>query len=366
MADQTYRVDEIRSFIESLDDTRKLVALLAYAGLTAKEVCNLRPEDAVLFPARLPGADASKGLTAREGTELLRAVTDAPQRDRLIVTLAMVCALRQIELRRLTRRDVWTHDGRTMMEVTGKGGKKRTVFVPSPVDSDLIDYLENNPKPFDLSESGMWRVISKYLGTVAPEASPHALRHSMLTWLLNSGATLEEAMEIAGHSEVSSHEVYAAANTGWFLREWQRTHPISEWTSGVGYGHIYVWGKPRGRKTARGTERVVPVPLEVVRLAQRVLGVESIDTKKVSNLFRSHRLGAAELRKQGAIHATEAGAHPFLVSLLVGVRPDTVVQHNYSRRGRMAEDERVRATESALANVLTRDREALDGESISA
>lgn len=380
---QTLPSDRVKELI--LSDTnqmRRAIALLAYSGLSLSDALKLDAFCLKDEPARLPGVGESRGLTYDQARRLLAVVEPGGSaRDRCIIEMAMVCGLRQIELRRLRICDLTVdHRGRMHARVTGKGMRKRDVYVPTALRERLDTLvgdlklrkrshvwrpLFQNEDGGDLSESGMRWLIHGYLHQVAPDSTAHALRHTCVTWLLNTGATLDQAMEIVGHSEASSHELYAAADDGWYLRSWEEVQPMRGWWPTAGAGHIYVPGLPYDRRMARGTERAVPVPVPALEEIRRVfweIGAPGkvLSKKGSSRIFDGVQHNPSLLRESMAAHMAERGGHPFLLSLVLGVTPGRVLDGRYHRRGAKAEDERVEALERAVRRLYERDDNAVD------
>lgn len=343
-----------------------LVATLSYAGITLADIAKLRPEDFRISPPRLPGTDASRSLTSSQTTQLLASIEDAPAYTRTTILLSLFCGLRQIEIRRLRWSDQEiTTEGHVYFRVRGKGGKDRIAYLPKSVYSavracrrheDAQGFILTSPgrENASVSENTVRGIIDTYLKPIAPDSTAHCLRHTLITALLNTGATLEEAMEIAGHSEAGSHELYAAADDGWFISSWQAHHPLAGWRSNPGVSHVYISGDPRSRRMSRGTERVVPIPTWVlVEYAQEIqtLGNGTWTSKRLSKMFDGRPYGPASLREAGAVHMAESGAHPFLLSLVLGITPDWVLIAKFDRRGEIAENGRIAAVERAVARM---------------
>lgn len=326
------------------------VTTLSRAGLSLREITRLRPEDIRTGPVVLPGSENSRALTPDEAGRVLAAVDGSRSlRDRVAVRLALYVGARQIELRRLTASDIRRRPGGMFATLTGKGRRRRTVWLPG--DLGFLCGMLSSQTAADqnlfrcrngaMSKVLMWRMLRHYLNEAGVNASPHSLRHTSATWLLNTGASLEEAMEILGHSEASSHEVYAAAGNGWFLQQWKQYHPLALGDEQP-LAHIYVAGDPYQRRMARGVERVVPIPLSVTSTIELPLP----PYKSIIRAFaRKSDTNPSELRERTAAQMAEAGAHPFFLSLLLGVTPEHVVNSKWDRKGEAAHKARAHALE---------------------
>ena len=313
-----------------------------------------------------------KAITRDQASELLSLAES--KRDWAILYLAVVVGLRQIEIRRLTWSAVLPGNH---VRVIGKGGKRRTV----PVGRDLAEIFPprgngeeyvfkrlHHPLPSQckrpkksqlgmISESGMRMIIVKYLSQVAPDSSPHALRHTALTWMLEGGTDIRTAMEIAGHSSISSHEIYAATSSSWLIREWLAKSPLSgldypvkytaypgvEDFSAEGVMTINVPGKPFSGHISRGTERAVIIPSVSVGDVAAALSYFK-NSKQLTNRGRKIGVRFKEIRDSGAIALTDNQAHPFLVAMVMGTTPGNVIRRSFDRKT----DSVLQAKESAV------------------
>ena len=134
--------------------------------------------------------------------------------------------------------------------VQGKGRKERLVPLGSHATTAILAYLEllNNdargPSDDDrptsplfvnkhggrLSTRSVRRKVSKYLEEAGldPEISPHTLRHSFATHLLDSGADLRSVQELLGHQSLSTTQVYTHVSTGRLREAFDDAHPRAE------------------------------------------------------------------------------------------------------------------------------------------
>lgn len=145
-------------------------------------------------------------------------------RDRMVVSTLYSTGIRRAELASLKIAN-WDK-GRSLFRITGKGDKTREVPVPGPLSEELTKYLEGfnsyyseNPggylfltdsgQPFYLSfvNKIVSRELSKSAG-FSGKKSPHLLRHSIATHLLNNGADLNSIKEVLGHSSLAATQVY--------------------------------------------------------------------------------------------------------------------------------------------------------------
>lgn len=332
----------INEILARLDNTHDRGAVIAsFAGMTLRDIAAAQPEDVVDGWSPPSSYDHGRALSVDESIDLL-SLADS-RRDYAILYLATVMGLRQIEIRRLTWSDVLDNDS---LRVMGKGGKRRTV----PIGMNALELLpEHGDSPFvftsyrggAISESGMRLIISGYLERVTDASTPHALRHTSLTAMLDQGADIRTAMELAGHSSVSSHEVYAATSSSWIVREWVERHPLGE----VPCVTVRIPGTPFKGRMARGVERAVLVPeryADDVRAALAYFG----NAKQLTNRARKIGVRFQDIRDAGAIGMVEADAHPFLIAMCMGTTPGNVIRRRFDRMTSDANNARVDAVTS--------------------
>jgi len=143
-------------------------------------------------------------------------------RNRLIVNLLYQTGMRRGELVGLTLSSVDIAQG--TIKVIGKRRKERIIPVGREICHDLSDYLVKRKEIetghsdlFFVTEQGrpiypklIYRIVTRYIGMVSTleKTSPHILRHTFATHMLNSGADLNAIKEILGHANLSSTQVY--------------------------------------------------------------------------------------------------------------------------------------------------------------
>lgn len=159
--------------------------------------------------------------------------------DRLIVELLYATGMRRNELQQLKEKDIeWSLN---QVRILGKGNKERLVPV-SPVLLDTFrDYIQEKKK-LDVYndiyllnlESGIpvyagyiYRVVKKYLGetTTLQKKSPHVLRHTFATHLLNNGANIQAIKDLLGHSSLAATQIYTHNNIDKLKEIHRQNHP---------------------------------------------------------------------------------------------------------------------------------------------
>lgn len=162
-------------------------------------------------------------------------------RDTLIVLLFYVCGLRLAELIGIDRSD-FSADLRTLI-VRGKGDKERMVPVMECVREKIIAYLQFidrqnicistekalflTNKGTRISRSTVYRTVQQLLGEagVQGKKSPHVLRHTFATHLLNNGADMREIQELLGHASLQATQVYTHNSIARLSEIYRQAHP---------------------------------------------------------------------------------------------------------------------------------------------
>ena len=173
--------------------------------------------------------------------ERIPATSPLEVRDRALFELAYSCGLRADEI---VRADVGDPDfDSETIRVTGKGSKTRVLPIGEPAARALRRYLESARHALDpargeealfvsrrgrrLSVSDIRRRLEKWVreAAVAGRVSPHTLRHSFATHLLEGGADLRSIQELLGHASVSTTQVYTRVEPSRLRREYAKSHP---------------------------------------------------------------------------------------------------------------------------------------------
>lgn len=161
-------------------------------------------------------------------------------RDKLIVEMFYVTGMRRAELIHLMIKNVDLSSG--VVKVLGKRNKERIVpILPIVTDqirlyikeredlSDVVDsdYFFLSKKGLKLSESFVYRLINSYFSRVSEKVkkSPHVLRHTFATHLLNNGADLNSVKELLGHSSLASTQVYTHNSLAELKKVYKGAHP---------------------------------------------------------------------------------------------------------------------------------------------
>lgn len=221
---------------------RKLSAVKAfYKWLAAREgfeptaVLSTR---APKFQKKLPrplAEDAARNLI--DAIEIQSEKPWVAARDVAVVTLLWGCGLRISEALSLTGADAPLP---ATLRITGKGGKERIVPVLPATQDAVTAYLQLCPYPITSDEplfravrggalrpGAIQKVMARarmQLGLPA-SATPHAMRHSFATHLLNAGGDLRAIQELLGHASLSTTQAYTGVDTARLMEVYDRAHP---------------------------------------------------------------------------------------------------------------------------------------------
>jgi integrase/recombinase XerC len=161
-------------------------------------------------------------------------------RDKLIIELFYSTGIRRIELVQLKLSDV--DFSKRNIKVLGKRNKERYLPLLDSVIKTIEDYLElrkelvgnNKKKSFFLTKKGdeiyetlVYRVINNYFSKASTKVkkSPHVLRHSFATHLLNQGADLNAVKELLGHASLAATQIYTHNSIAELKKVYAKSHP---------------------------------------------------------------------------------------------------------------------------------------------
>ena len=183
-------------------------------------------------------------LTVQEVERLLAAPTlDDPFafRDRAMLELAYGAGLRVSEWITLGVRDALLED--KLVRVFGKGSKERLVPIGRTAIGAVATYLRElrprlergsgkgilflNARGEPLSRMGAWKILRRYVerAGITKVVSPHTLRHSFATHLLEGGADLRAVQEMLGHADISTTQIYTHVDREYLRQVHRQYHP---------------------------------------------------------------------------------------------------------------------------------------------
>ncbi len=223
--------------------TRKISSLRAfYTFVENQNLLDYNPMDKVSVP-KVP-----RNLTVYVSQENLATLFDDFEfaddykgiRDRLILEMFYCTGMRLSELTGLRHGDFSVHSHQ--IKVRGKGNKERIIPMVDSLKSTYNRYKAEQEKYFSclptdylfVSDKGkkmypklVYRVVNFYLSCIATvsKRSPHVLRHSFATHMLNNGADINAIKDLLGHSSLSATEVYTHNTVEKIKSVYKQAHP---------------------------------------------------------------------------------------------------------------------------------------------
>jgi site-specific recombinase XerD len=186
---------------------------------------------------KLPEITSSENIL--KTFQLAEEADDNPALIKAIFEFLYGCSLRVSEVCNLKAGDVDLEKG--SVRVLGKGSKTRIVPIGEQSKKNLAEYLslfpvENFSQTFLRNKSGkklyekyIYRIVNKYLSKVTDirKKSPHILRHSSATHMLDNGADLRAVKEILGHENLKTTQIYTHVSIERLKQSYKKSHPKS-------------------------------------------------------------------------------------------------------------------------------------------
>ncbi len=225
---------------------RNVVAIRNFYEFLSKEhnyeniAANLHPPK---IPKRLP-----KALNIENINTFLKVsrVDKFAARDRTLLELLYATGARVSEIINLKIDDYQVADKFATVRLSGKGGKQRVVPVGKFAQDAVDNYLQNsrddllkvknnkfiflNGRGGALTRQSAWKIVTtqaKAAG-ITEELSPHSLRHSFATHLLDGGADIRVVQELLGHSSVTTTQIYTLITIDKLRESYASAHPRSK------------------------------------------------------------------------------------------------------------------------------------------
>jgi integrase/recombinase XerC len=225
------------SIARKLSSIRTFFKYLNRAGILKNNPARLvsTPRREKRLPAVLTADDTQRlmeapGRMTRENYETIL-------RDRAVLETLYSTGIRASELAGINRDDLSRHE--RLLRIRGKGRKERIVPIGRTALSALDDYLERKNRVTDnaavftgpsgkrLTVRTVQRILENYRKKLGfqQKASPHTLRHSFATHLLESGADLRAIQELLGHASLSTTQRYTHLNLDSLMETYDKAHP---------------------------------------------------------------------------------------------------------------------------------------------
>lgn len=202
------KLSALRSFVAHLNDNSIKVVL--------------KSDDSVKVAKTLPKPISHK--------HILEALELCDTQEKLIITMIYTLGLRISELASLKIEDISDE----WVRVFGKGSKQRDVPLLASTKKILDDYLQNishngflfEKKGERLSENSLRYIITKVFKRVGMKVTPHQLRHSYATSLLNGGAPIADVSELLGHASMATTQIYTKLGSALKQQNYTKAHPL--------------------------------------------------------------------------------------------------------------------------------------------
>ena len=247
-------IDTLNQYIADLRDrkgyrnattARKVASVKSFFGFMAENGIIIEDPTESLGTPKV-GRALPKFLTEDEITKLLEVSckpgTNEGHRDAVIMELLYATGLRVGELVSLNVGDVNTEE--SYIRCLGKGSKERIVHLYPKALQELMKYMQQarlgllgsrkqepalfvNHRGERLTRQWIWSILKNYAQAAGIKSSitPHTLRHSFATHLLQNGASLRHVQELLGHSSISTTQVYTHLTSPYVREEYEKSHP---------------------------------------------------------------------------------------------------------------------------------------------
>jgi integrase/recombinase XerD len=229
---------------------RNVISIRSYFAYLAKEHKFANPS--INFKPPKIGKRLPKALTIDQVLSMLNIVgTDLiSSRDKALVELLYATGARVSELINLNTLDISTVDTEagltTTVKLKGKGGKERVVPIGSFAVAAVNDYLVRsrptllkvstqkalflNQRGGRLSRQSAWNLVANAAARagLSDQVTPHSMRHSFATHLLDGGADIRVVQELLGHSSVTTTQIYTLITIDHLRESYANAHPRSK------------------------------------------------------------------------------------------------------------------------------------------
>tara|TARA_B100001057_G_scaffold100968_1_gene98026 strand:+ start:19485 stop:20372 length:888 start_codon:yes stop_codon:yes gene_type:complete len=244
------RLNDLKKFITSISEilsetsqSRIISAIKSfYKFLLIENLIQSDPSENLVSPKigrKLPNV-----LTIEEINLIINSVepNNVGIRNKAIIEIIYGCGLRVSELTNLLLSNLFLKQG--YIKIVGKGNKERLSPIGSLATDSLNDFLTNvrptlkindkfsdhvfiNNRGTSLSRSMIFKMIKKYTlkANINKDISPHSLRHSFATHLVEGGANLRAVQEILGHSSITTTEIYTHLDSDYLRSNLIEYHP---------------------------------------------------------------------------------------------------------------------------------------------
>ncbi len=204
------KISAMRSFCSYLNDQGEKVSLKA--------------DESIKVPASLP-----KPIN---DAHIQEALSHAPMNEKLVVILLYTLGLRISELVSLELKEISSE----WVRVTGKGQKSRDIPLLPSTYTLMQSYIdEMRPRRFlfeseqgQLSENSLRYLVTKCFKRIGLKVTPHQLRHSYATALLNNNARIADVSELLGHASMATTQIYTKLGSSLKMQNYLKAHPLCQ------------------------------------------------------------------------------------------------------------------------------------------
>ncbi len=204
------KISAIRSFSAYLNDQGEKVSLKA--------------DESIKVPSSLPKPISD--------AHIQEALAEATLEEHIVVVLLYTLGLRISELSSLRLKNISSE----WVRVTGKGQKTRDVPMLRSNDVLISQYCDkHHPKVYlfeskgsRLSENSLRYLVTKCFKRVGLKVTPHQLRHSYATALLNNNARIADVSELLGHASMSTTQIYTKLGSSVKMQNYLKAHPLCQ------------------------------------------------------------------------------------------------------------------------------------------
>jgi len=203
------KLSAIRTFVKFLNDEKAIAVVL-------------KDDDSIKVAKTLPKPISHK--------HIMEAFEKADLKEKLVVAMLYTLGLRISELCNVEIKDISDE----WIRVMGKGSKHRDVPFVSTTKRLISEYLQKYmPKRYlfekdgeKLSENSLRYTVTKVFKRVALRVTPHQLRHSYASSLLNGGAPITDVSELLGHSSIATTQIYTRLGSALKQQNYNMAHPL--------------------------------------------------------------------------------------------------------------------------------------------
>ena len=205
--------------------SKKLSAIRGFVNYLNDNGLNifLKADDSIKVAKTLPKPISHKYIK--------EALQEATLEEKVVVVMLYTLGLRISELSNIELKNISSE----WIRVDGKGNKQRDVPLLKSTKTLLDEYIETYmPKKYlfeknrgKLSENSLRYIVTKVFKKIGLKVTPHQLRHSYATELLNSGAPIVDVSELLGHASMATTQIYTKLGSALKKQNYVKAHPLA-------------------------------------------------------------------------------------------------------------------------------------------